>query len=702
MAKRSASALSSARKAPKTPTRSPVGTRALSSARKAPKTPTRSPVGTRARRKSVAAPPPPPEPSSSEEDDADFDDGEDDDGTTESSVNEDVGRVAPDAGGDDDDDDESGGSDSEEEMAGESGGFTDENAAWLKPVKKAQLLGDSDSDDGAMADEFDGGDSGDSGEDEDEEDEEELSMERKSRVLDQEMAQIEEEGREELAATIASHTSVYELPTEDELLAEREGRVMVAPSELTARLDAVLGVLADFRTRRQPGRSRSDYIERLRDDLAELHGILPELVDAFLGLFSPAECREFLAAGDAPRPVVLRTNTLRARRKDLARALMKRGVRLDPLAPWSKVGIKVYESPVPVGATPEYLAGHYMLQAASSLCPVMALAPLPHESVLDLSAAPGGKTSYLAQLMRNTGSVTANDLSAERQKATVANLHRLGVRNAVVCAGDGRRFAQTPNRYDRVLLDAPCSGLGVISRDQSVKVRRTMADVRRTAHLQKQLLLAGIDALNHRSKTGGFMVYSTCSVSAEENEEVVQYALGKRDIRLVDPGLDFGKPGMTKYQHKRFHPSLALTRRFYPHVHNMDGFYVAKIQKVGDGRDKEAKKKGTADKDGAPADEEVEADDDDKMEVDGEEEKTAAPPAPAHKKGKKDGGTAPPPRKKHGKARVPGIGRNKKKGAGAPAVAADPPGKPKGSKAPSVPPKKKARTNAKVTKPRRK
>eukprot|EP00588_Corethron_pennatum_P027135 CAMPEP_0194334396 /NCGR_PEP_ID=MMETSP0171-20130528/65985_1 /TAXON_ID=218684 /ORGANISM="Corethron pennatum, Strain L29A3" /LENGTH=691 /DNA_ID=CAMNT_0039097025 /DNA_START=59 /DNA_END=2134 /DNA_ORIENTATION=- len=684
---------------------------ALSSARKAPKTPTRSPVGTRARRKSVAAAPPPPKPASSEEDDADFDDGEDDDGTTDSSENEDVGRVASAAeqdAGDDDGDDESGGSDSEVEMVGESGGFTDDNAAWLKPKKKAQLLGDSDSDDGALDDEFDGVDS-------DEDDEEELSMERKSRVLDREMAQIEAEGREELAATIASHTSTYELPTEDELRAEREGRVMVAPSELTSRLDAVLGVLADFRARRQPGRSRSDYIERLRDDLAELHGILPELVDAFLSLFSPAECREFLAAGDAARPVVLRTNTLRARRKDLARALMKRGVRLDPLAPWSKVGIKVYESPVPVGATPEYLAGHYMLQAASSLCPVMALAPLPHESVLDLSAAPGGKTSYLAQLMRNTGSVTANDLSAERQKATVANLHRLGVRNAVVCAGDGRRFAQTPNRYDRVLLDAPCSGLGVISRDQSVKVRRTMADVRRTAHLQKQLLLAGIDALNHRSKTGGYIVYSTCSVSAEENEEVVQYALGKRDIKLVDPGLDFGKPGMTKYQHKRFHPSLSLTRRFYPHVHNMDGFYVAKIQKMGDGQDKDAKKKGTTDKEAAQADdtmevdeEKTEVDDDDKMEVDGEEDQTAAPPAPANKgpasgkggKQKKDGATPPPPRKKHGKARVPGLGKNKKKGAATPPP--DPPGKPAGSKAPSVPPKKKARTNAKVTKPRRK
>merc|ERR1712070_1004836 len=122
---------------------------------------------------------------------------------------------------------------------------------------------------------------------------------------------------------------------------------------------------------------------------------------------------------------------------------------------------------------------------------------------------------------------------------------------------------------------------GVISRDPSVKVQRTIADVKKTAHLQKELLLAAIDVLNHKSKTGGVMVYSTCSVSVAENEDVVNYALQKRDIKIVDADLDFGTPGFTRYQQKRFHPSVAKTRRFYPHVHNMDGFYVAKIQKLG-------------------------------------------------------------------------------------------------------------------------
>ena len=103
----------------------------------------------------------------------------------------------------------------------------------------------------------------------------------------------------------------------------------------------------------------------------------------------------------------------------------------------------------------------------------MALAPLPGERVLDMSAAPGGKTSYIAQLMKNSGTVIANDLKPQRQKATVANLHRMGVKNAIVCCYDGRKIPKIMKGFDRVLLDAPCSGLGVISRDQTVKLQRT-------------------------------------------------------------------------------------------------------------------------------------------------------------------------------------------------------------------------------------
>ena len=111
---------------------------------------------------------------------------------------------------------------------------------------------------------------------------------------------------------------------------------------------------------------------------------------AILSLLPVPEALELLEANETKRPVTLRTNTLRARRLELASALIARGVRLDPVGAWSKVGLVVFESAVPLGATPEYLAGHYMLQGAASLLPVMALGPRPGETVVDVAAAPGG------------------------------------------------------------------------------------------------------------------------------------------------------------------------------------------------------------------------------------------------------------------------------------------------------------------------
>ena len=400
---------------------------------------------------------------------------------------------------------------------------------------------------------------------------------------------------------------------------------------------------------------------QLTADVCDYYGYNDFLAGAIFSLLPVPEALELLEANETKRPVTLRTNTLRARRRELASSLIARGVRLDPVGAWSKVGLVVFESQVPLGATPEYLAGHYMLQGAASLLPVMALGPRPGETVVDVAAAPGGKTSHLAALMRNRGTLFVNEASPTRLRSVTANLTRLGVTCAVVSNYDGRQLPKVLGRAcaDRVLLDAPCSGTGVVAKDPAVKSGKSRADVFKCAHLQKELLLAAIDLCcpakvkakeagkkgpksKSKSKSqkkkdgsddddadnddeeaaaapapsassggddydgGGTVVYSTCSIMVEENEAVIDYALRKRNVRIVDAGLAFGRPALANWREHRFHPSVALARRFYPHAHNLDGFFVCKLQKISN-----EPRRSKGDGDGVVEEEEESDDEDD-------------------------------------------------------------------------------------------
>jgi len=520
-----------------------------------------------------------------------------------------------------------------EKENGKAKGFTNSMAlpsqkSALKKSKKPEAvpLPDSDKEDGdsdaadLMDDEFDVSDAEDGGlrdgedfldsgsevydsgedhahramfsEDEDESDAEEkltaANIAGLTRKLDEEMAEQEADAQAELEEAALQTNIAGDQPHIFDDSDEDEGGVrtnaLLAPDLqlLRQRISDTIRVLDDFSKLAEEGRSRADYVAQAIKDFCAYYGYNPYICTKLFNLFPPKEAFAFFEANETPRPVVIRTNTIRTHRRDLAQALINRGVTLEPVGKWSKIGLQIFESAVPLGATPEYLAGHYILQAASSFLPVMALAPQENERILDMASAPGGKTTHMAALMKNTGCIFANDSNKSRAKGLIGNIHRLGVKNTIVCNYDAREFPKVIGGFDRVLLDAPCSGTGVIAKDPSVKTNKTEKDFIALPHLQKQLLLAAIDSVDHTSKTGGYIVYSTCSVSIEENEQVVQYALTKRpNVKLVETGLAFGLPGKTAYEGKIFHKSLSMTRRYYPHTYNVDGFFVSKFQKVG-------------------------------------------------------------------------------------------------------------------------
>lgn len=408
-----------------------------------------------------------------------------------------------------------------------------------------------------------------------------------SQKLDKQMEEDDEAAEAELRESALQTNIDGDQPNvlgeedEDDELAKSKSLLAPDLQLLRQRITDTIRILEDF-ANLGAGRSRAEYTAQVLKDVCAYYNYNEFLAEKLYNLFPPREAFAFFEANESPRPVVIRTNTLRTHRRDLAQALINRGVTLEPVGKWSKVGLQIFESTVPLGATPEYLAGHYILQAASSFLPVMALSPQPNERVLDMAAAPGGKTTHCAALMKNTGVIIANDPNKSRAKGLIGNVYRLGAQNVIVCSYDAREFPRVMGGFDRVLLDAPCSGTGVIAKDPSVKTNKTEKDFMVLPHTQKQLLLSAIDSVNHHSSTGGYLVYSTCSVTVEENEEVVAYALARRpNVKLVETGLPFGKEGFTSYMGKKFDQSLKLTRRYYPHTYNVDGFFVAKFKKIG-------------------------------------------------------------------------------------------------------------------------
>ncbi|MBD3653895.1 16S rRNA (cytosine(1407)-C(5))-methyltransferase RsmF [Kangiella sp.] len=271
----------------------------------------------------------------------------------------------------------------------------------------------------------------------------------------------------------------------------------------------------------------------------------------------------------------IRINSLRADKDALLKEWQQAGYQLEPI-PWCSDGFWINEEhkalPEGFGNFLPHLAGQFYIQEASSMLPVMALfASHPEPNmVLDVAAAPGSKTTQIAAQMNNRGLVLANELSASRIKALYANLERTGVSNGVLCHYDGRQFGElTPETFDAILLDAPCGGEGTVRKDPDALSSWSLDSVLSMSELQKELIISAFKAL----KPGGTLVYSTCTLSKEENQLVCQHLLDTYPDKISTFPLDALFSGADKVATEEGYLHV------YPHLFDSEGFFVACFRK---------------------------------------------------------------------------------------------------------------------------
>ena len=243
----------------------------------------------------------------------------------------------------------------------------------------------------------------------------------------------------------------------------------------------------------------------------------------------------------------IRVNTLKISKERLKKRLSAKGIKFSDIK-FSKDGLFVEKSDFSVGSTTEYLLGYYYIQGSVSQLPVEMLNPMQNDLVLDCCAAPGGKTTQASQKMRGKGVVVALDKKSQRLIALKNNIERMGCSNVVAYNIDALDVASLNLKFNKVILDAPCSGN--FTQNENWFEKRDIEGIRGNAENQKKLLKACFDVL----MPGGVIVYSTCSLEPEENEENVDWFLENFNVKLM------GK------------------ERFWPSEENQ-GFFIAKFMR---------------------------------------------------------------------------------------------------------------------------
>ena len=289
----------------------------------------------------------------------------------------------------------------------------------------------------------------------------------------------------------------------------------------------------------------------------------------------------FESAKTTPKKAI-RCNTLKISPEKLKKRLEEKSWKIkQPFKDCPE--IMIIESsllPGELGKTKEHLLGYYYAQEITSMMPVLALSPRENDIFLDCCAAPGSKTTQAAALMENKGIIIANDLSMGRISILSANLERLGITNTIITLHDflqlSRKLKELNMKFNKILVDAPCSGEGNIRLSPSTYLNWSEGLLKKLSSKQKRIAEAALQLL----KPGGEMIYSTCSYAPEENEEVIQYLIDNYNIVIEPVTLPIkSREGISEWKNKKFSEELKKCHRIYHHDNDMEGFFICKIKK---------------------------------------------------------------------------------------------------------------------------
>ncbi|MGM8600030.1 16S rRNA (cytosine(1407)-C(5))-methyltransferase RsmF [Enterobacter hormaechei] len=284
---------------------------------------------------------------------------------------------------------------------------------------------------------------------------------------------------------------------------------------------------------------------------------------------------DFVAACQRPLRRSIRVNTLKISVGAFLDLVSPYGWQLTPV-PWCEEGFWIErddEESLPLGSTAEHLSGLFYIQEASSMLPVAALFADDNqpERVMDVAAAPGSKTTQIAARMNNRGAILANEFSASRVKVLHANISRCGIHNVALTHFDGRVFgAALPEAFDAILLDAPCSGEGVVRKDPDALKNWSVASNLEIAATQREL----IDSAFHALRPGGTLVYSTCTLNRDENEDVCLW-LKQRYADAVE-----FLPLDTLFDSASHAATPEGFLHVFPQIYDCEGFFVARLRKT--------------------------------------------------------------------------------------------------------------------------